>query len=534
MSKDTISNKDEFVKLLLANIEHNSSSKERAENYLQSQKIDTDYVILAGMKRVEDLLEKYSGEVVKKTKIKGFSKIWKHLSIKKLIEETGNPDPIDAIKTKARDLVLTAFEKGWNGPPYNPIELANYLSIDVIPSEDVLDARIIPKHNNKYQIQYNPYQRNTRINFSVAHEIAHTLFSDCRQSIRNREENPIENRELEQLCNVGAAEIQLPYAMFSNDASMTEPSMTGLISLAKKYNASLESVFLRYIEVIDKPCAILFGIFQDGKILIDYHKASKEFPINLPKDIEIPKSSSAYECTSPGWTSTELNANWEIFENNTFDVFSAGISSYRKDKKPRVGIFLVYSVKYKEDGEKGKILLEFGDATKPRGMGVKIIGQVVNTAAALGRGFGYSLAKNYPVAKTALLEWKNNKTDFKLGNTNLVKVNSDLYIFQMLAQKGIMAKENEVLIKYKDLRNCLIELREAALHLRASIHIPAIGAGQAKGDWEIIIGMIHDELINYGIKVNIYMLPGRPIAKNQKTNLTLFKEESTWQNEKLF
>ncbi|WP_312991398.1 ImmA/IrrE family metallo-endopeptidase [Chryseobacterium flavum] len=532
MSKDIISNKDEFVQLLLTNIEYNSSSSKKAEDYLESEEIDAEEIIAAGMEKIENLLEKYS---CKKTiKKEGFAKIWKHISVQKFIEETRNPNPIEAIKSKARDLVLFAFEKGWSGPPYSPIELANFLNIDVVPTEEVFDARIIPKRSNKYQIQYNPFQRNTRINFSIAHEIAHTLFSDCAQAIRNREEQPYENRELEQLCNVAAAEIQLPYAVFSNDANSTEPTMTGLIDLAKKYNASLESVFLRYVEVIDKPCAILIGIFQDDKIIIDYHKASKQFPINLPRDFEIPKTSSVYECTSPGWTSRELNAKWDIFQNHVLNVFAAGISTYRRDKKPRVAVFIVAPNANSDEDEKGKILLEFGDATKPRGAGKKIIGQVVNTSGALGRGFGYSLAKNYPIIRKALEEWKNQKDNFKLGNTNLIKINADIYVFQMLAQKGIMAKANEVLIRYKDLRNCLVELREAALSLDASVHIPAIGAGQAKGDWEIIIGMIHDELINYGIKVNIYMLPGKPITTNKKTNLTLFKEESTWQNEKLF
>jgi hypothetical protein len=62
--------------------------------------------------------------------------------------------------------------------------------------------------------------------------------------------------------------------------------------------------------------------------------------------------------------------------------------------------------------------------------------------------------------------------------------------------------------------------------------MPAIGSGQAGGDWEIIVGMIHDELVNYDIKVNIYFLPGKPFNPKLKSHLTIFKEDSTWETEK--
>src|SRR5690606_3251892 len=155
-----------------------------------------------------------------------------------------------------------AFEKGWEGPPFSPVQLAALSGIEVLPNDALLDACVIPEKKG-YRIQYNPFQQPTRINFSIAHEIAHTLLSDCGDSIRNREADPSENRQLEQLCNAAAAEIQLPYAVFSHDANAAPPSIEGLIELAKRYKASLESVFIRYTEVIDRPCAILIGIFQD-------------------------------------------------------------------------------------------------------------------------------------------------------------------------------------------------------------------------------------------------------------------------------
>ncbi|MEI6265821.1 MAG: ImmA/IrrE family metallo-endopeptidase [Sphingobacteriia bacterium] len=531
-------NKENFFRLLLANIEYNSSTSVRAKEYLENEGLDVDNLVKTGMEEINSIIKRFELKSVSQAKHRGeaFQRSWNHISVKRLIKESGNPDPMDEIKTRARNLVISAFERGWEGPPYSPIQLAKLLGIDVIPNDSVLDACIVP-NNIGFQIQYNPFQRPTRINFSVSHEIAHTLFSDCADAIRNRENYPSENRQLEQLCNAAAAEIQLPYAIFSNDANSFTPSMDGLIDLAKKYSASLESVFIRYTEVIDKPCAILIGIFQsDNKIVIDYYKSSRSFPISLPENIEIPQDSHVYECTSPGWTSEEELTSWNIFNGYNCKIYSVGISPYRRDNKPRVGI-LVLPANNKVNNtseEIGKVVLVYGDATKPRGKGKKIIAQVVNTGAALGRGFGYSLSKNYPIVKEELQKWKKDKDSFKLGASNLVMVNSSLYIFQMLAQKGIFPTGLEIPLRYKELRMCLIELRNKAIELGCSIHMPAIGAGQAGGNWDIIIGMIHDELINYNIKVTIYLLPGKPITKKERSNLTVFKEDSTWESEKLF
>lgn len=121
-----------------------------------------------------------------------------------------------------------------------------------------------------------------------------------------------------------------------------------------------------------------------------------------------------------------------------------------------------------------------------------------------------------------------------MGSTNLIKVNDTTYVFQMLAQKGLFPKGNEIPLKYNELRKCLLQLAEAAYKLNATIHMPQIGAGQAKGDWNIILGMIHEELISKNIKVNIYLLPGKVYNPKIRSNLTIFKEDSTWETGKLF
>jgi hypothetical protein len=91
----------------------------------------------------------------------------------------------------------------------------------------------------------------------------------------------------------------------------------------------------------------------------------------------------------------------------------------------------------------------------------------------------------------------------------------------MVAQQGIFPKYGEVPLKYPSLHRCLIDLAEAARHHNASVHMPLIGAGQAKGNWEIIEGMIYQELILKDIDVTVYLLPGKPL-KSEENKLELF------------
>ena len=344
---------------------------------------------------------------------------WNHPSIKTLINETDNDDPIVAIRNRARNLVLKAFELGWEGPPFNPSFLAKLLKIDVLPNDSIIDSRIITLQNKYLQIEYNPFQKPERINFSLSHEIGHALFSDCRDSIRNREtERNVNNWELEFLCNVAASEILLPYAYFSEEVNKVELTIEELIKISNKYNASLEAIFLRVTEVSEKPCAVIFGHFgSEKKIILDYFKTSKLFHyFNVQKDLIIPKNSVAYECISPGWTSRGIE-KWQSFKNEELKLYCIGLSHLKKEKKQRVAIFLV-PVEIGDNSKDNKIIIEYGDATKPRGSGNKIIAQIVNTSGAMGFGFGKSLSKNYPIVKKKLDEWKINKKEFKLGNTN--------------------------------------------------------------------------------------------------------------------
>src|SRR5690348_7392757 len=85
-------------------------------------------------------------------------------------------DPVTFMEEKARKLVLHAIDAGWSGPPFDPLALAELLRIPTEARSDIADARTVPLTRNTSRLEYNPTRPRGRLRFSIAHEIAHTLF----------------------------------------------------------------------------------------------------------------------------------------------------------------------------------------------------------------------------------------------------------------------------------------------------------------------------------------------------------------------
>jgi len=453
---------------------------------------------------------------------------WSDSSVLQLIEKYSpkyGDNPIDIVRGVSRDMVLQAYTRGWSGPPYDMVDLAKLMGISISPNDDVLDGRIIPQAKEKFAIEYNPHQNSSRINFSIAHEIGHTFFPDCAEKTRYRykkEEIEIENNwELEFLCNVAASELLLPYAEFSREVNSSPLNLNTTKQLASKYKASMESVFLRYTEVIDKPCAIAIASYgMDGSLKVEYSKSSTSSNLILKRNTKIPLSSVAYNCIRPGTDGYTDSQHWETYNNEDYSVFAIGLGSLKNSTGLRVGMFLI--PKGMADLPDNLITTIHGDATSPTVEGNKIILQVVNSSAAVGSGFGKAISNKYPDTKKALCEWKNDRKTFRLGEINMVRVTNDTWVCQMFAQQGLRATKKEIPLKYWALRECLIELFHEAKDLKASVHMPAIGAGQAGGDWKVIEGMVHGELISKGIPATVYFLNGKMPIPEKEATLSLF------------
>ena len=180
------------------------------------------------------------------------TKYWTNPSVDLIAE---NYEPINFITEKARSLVFEAMRKGWSGPPFDPFRLADILKIDVIASEGVLDARTIPLANGKILIEFNPNRPKSRVNYSIAHELAHTLFPDCAEHIRERKaknEMRADDWQLEMLCNIGASEFLMPIGSFPLCIE-TDVSIDSISKLTTQFDVSTEAILLRIARLAEKP-----------------------------------------------------------------------------------------------------------------------------------------------------------------------------------------------------------------------------------------------------------------------------------------
>ena len=70
---------------------------------------------------------------------------------------------------------------------FDPFWLAEYLKLRVTARDDVLDARVVADWQKSSASSIIQPSRASRTRFSIAHEIAHTLFPDCAEMARNRD-----------------------------------------------------------------------------------------------------------------------------------------------------------------------------------------------------------------------------------------------------------------------------------------------------------------------------------------------------------
>jgi hypothetical protein len=129
---------------------------------------------------------------------------------KSVLALAGDRDPVEVVQAAARAFVLKARESGWEGPPFNPLKLAEALRVQVVANANVADARVIFSETGP-RIEYNPQQPRERVRFSIAHELAHLFFPDWKDEVRNRSHHQGgDHWQLEMLCNLVASEFVLP------------------------------------------------------------------------------------------------------------------------------------------------------------------------------------------------------------------------------------------------------------------------------------------------------------------------------------
>ena len=286
--------------------------------------------------------------------IKVGKRTYSHDSVVRLIERHRHvsQDPEEIIRSLVRNELAEAKNYGWNGPPFDPRILASIMGIECEEYRELLthseDAELHPTADERAVIRYNPDRPRARQNFSIAHEISHTLFPGYqdRYKARHKIDKFDPSSEVEFLCDIGASEIILPTPEFDSDVSQRGISLKPLEELSKLYEASKEASAIRMITINHYPCAMMvldysykpaelpqiekakhqLNLFDDCspglppmKLRVQFCIRSKQFSTFIPKDKSIDESSPLYK----------VSVTQEAFQGNfVLDLEERGIEFY--------------------------------------------------------------------------------------------------------------------------------------------------------------------------------------------------------------
>jgi len=467
------------------------------------------------------------------------STYWKDPSVLRL---AGRRDPITVMTERAQDVVFKALEKGWSGPPFDPIQLAAILEIKVIPGNNVGsaidDARIVPDPSGKLTIEYNPNKSSARVRFSICHEIAHSFFPDCADEVRHRlahDKIHGTNRQLEMLCNLGAAELLMPIGSFPEMAK-DRPTIDKALELRKKFEVSMEAVLLRIVKLSEEPLAAFSAVASetaagDTRYYLEYCVSSKAWPLHLRSGLVLPENTTLKKCIALGYT-TEGSEAWKT-EIGRIAIEAVAVTPYPDSPKSPAdflsnkrqitqGIPRVVGLIRPEAVQKPaypRITYLKRDATEPLDASPTLIAHIANDKTPnWGAGFGRYVAKKWPKVQDRFKAFWMQQGSLSLGTARLTEVSSAIAVFHMVAQHGY-GPSPKPLLRYEKLRACLQQLADVAVSRQARVQMPRIGAGEAGGSWPVIEEMIEETLCRRGVSVTVCDLPGKEVKEAAQLEL---------------
>ena len=434
---------------------------------------------------------------------------WTNASVHKFAG--GAEDPVEKMETSARNVAVAALDKGWTGPPFDPIKLAEILHYDIEAREDVVDARVLHQQDNRFKIEYNPMRPQARIFFSIAHEIAHTFFPDCKQRIRHRggrASQEGDDWQVEMLCNVGAAELLIPIGSVIA-LKDKRPSIEHLLTLRKEFHVSTEAILIRFAKLSHSACAAFCASKIEkgpnaGVYRFDYLIPSRSWIARVKAGSLLSADSPVRQCVAIGFTAKGV----EPLFGEKSKIEAVGLPPYPGHTTPRVAGLIWQTFGDASTAQSIKYLV--GNALEPRGSDKRIIAHIVNdqTVNWGGKSFAAAMRAKWPEVHRAFAQIveSGKRAHLALGATSQVRVNNDIQVFNIVAQHGL-GNSQVPRIRYAALKHGLEELARVAKLEAASVHMPRIGAGNAGGDWNVISEIVDETLVRQGVSTTVYDLP---------------------------
>ena len=157
-----------------------------------------------------------------------------------------------------------------------------------------------------------------------------------------------------------------------------------------------------------------------------------------------------------------------------------------------------------------------GDATEPCvEKGTRVIIHVVNDAGKWGAGFSGAISKKWKEPEKYYRAQARFSKSFKLGEVQWVFIDPKLAVVNMIAQHGVSRDLlNNRPIRYDSLESCLDKVAEGARAVacldgaspkRLTLHMPRIGCGLAGGTWDVVGGLVEENL--WDLESYVYDLP---------------------------
>lgn len=418
-----------------------------------------------------------------------------------------NSDPVATMEAKARELALSAMDEGWSGPPFDPLALAKWRGMALEARDDIPDSRLVPSDKSGLILEYNPMRPRGRLRFSIAHEVAHSLFADCGDQVRNRGGDPTaatDDWQLEVLCNIGAAELLMPLGSFTELAG-EHLSIQKVMDVRRSFDVSVEACLIRLIKLAHAPCAAFCASsHRDGRYKVDYVIPTHGWDCPIQVGLQLPTDSVIREVTAIGFTAVGTE---EWGRAKLLRVECVGLAPYPGGLVPRV-VGLIVPIN-KTGYRRPEIKEVDGDALQPRGTGPRLIVHVVPDTKSTwgGNGFASQVRRRFPQVWTQFRdETIGQQRAPALGEVFLGAIGDDVTVAHMVAQHGFGPSASQRL-RYAALAQCLSKVRKLAKDLGASVHMPRVGTGHGGASWDIVKELIAEELVEKGIAATVYRKP---------------------------
>ena len=147
-----------------------------------------------------------------------------------------------------------------------------------------------------------------------------------------------------------------------------------------------------------------------------------------------------------------------------------------------------------------------GDATMPIVAGLKVIVHCVNDAGSWGSGFVLAINARWKHVEDEYRRWHREGNAFHLGAVQFVKTEDDIVVANLVGQHRTIAMGERKPVRYTAIEDGLRLVADFCVMNGATIHMPRMGCGLARGEWSVVEGIVEAVLVQRGIDVTVYDL----------------------------